>query len=204
MCARYIDQLPLACPQLGTWPTTQVRALTGSRIGDLLVCRLALNPLRHTSQGLILIFIYYKCYPKLTITKYEKDSKFIPNLTPQVQTIILHENVRSLLYNFIFLKTSFIFREREREEERETWMCERNVNWLPLPCPQMGTWLAPQACAPTGNRPSDLLVRRPALNPLSHTSHGRSVLCILKTQEINMAYHLELYMLLITSKQCSK
>ena len=35
---------PLAHPLLGTWPTTQVCALTGNRTGDPLVCRLALNP----------------------------------------------------------------------------------------------------------------------------------------------------------------
>ena len=27
-CKRYIDRLPLACPQLGTWPATQACALT--------------------------------------------------------------------------------------------------------------------------------------------------------------------------------
>ena len=43
--------LPLTCPQLGTWPTTQACALSGNRTGDLLVCRLTLNPLSHTSQG---------------------------------------------------------------------------------------------------------------------------------------------------------
>ena len=35
---------------MGTWPTTQARALTGNRTCDLLVCRLALNPLSCTSQ----------------------------------------------------------------------------------------------------------------------------------------------------------
>ena len=32
--------LPLAHPQLGTWPKTHTCALTGNRIGDHLVCRL--------------------------------------------------------------------------------------------------------------------------------------------------------------------
>ena len=47
------DRLPLACPLLGTWPTTQACALTGNGdcTSDLSVCRLALNPLSHTSQG---------------------------------------------------------------------------------------------------------------------------------------------------------
>ena len=38
--------------------------------------------------------------------------------------------------------------------------------------PKWGTWPATQACAPTENRISDLLVHRPALNPMSHTSQG--------------------------------
>ena len=45
MCKRNIDQVPLACPKLGTWPTTQAYALTGNRTSDPLVRRLALNPL---------------------------------------------------------------------------------------------------------------------------------------------------------------
>ena len=42
-------------PQLGTWPATQACALTGNQTSDLLVRRLTLNPLGHTSQG----YIYY-------------------------------------------------------------------------------------------------------------------------------------------------
>ena len=53
MCKRYINWFPLEHPQLGTWPTTQACALTGNRTSDPLVCRLALNPLSHTSQGRI-------------------------------------------------------------------------------------------------------------------------------------------------------
>ena len=43
--------LPLACPLLGTWPATKACALIGNQTGDPLVCRPALNPLSHTSQG---------------------------------------------------------------------------------------------------------------------------------------------------------
>ena len=46
--------LPLAHLLLGTWPTTQACALTGSRTGNPLVHRLALSPLSHTSQGYFL------------------------------------------------------------------------------------------------------------------------------------------------------
>ena len=50
---------------------------------------------------------------------------------------------------------------------------ERNINvWLPLACPQLGTWPATQACVPTANQTGNPLVLRPALNPLSYTSQG--------------------------------
>ena len=56
-----------------------------------------------------------------------------------------------------------------REKERE-----RNINvWLPLPCPLLGTWLAIQASALTGNRTTDPLVFRPVLNLLSYTIQGQ-------------------------------
>ena len=44
--------------------------------------------------------------------------------------------------------------------------------WLPLTCPQVGTWSAAQAYALTRNRTSGPLVLRLALNPVSHTSQG--------------------------------
>ena len=74
-----------------------------------------------------------------------------------------------------FKKRSFIHflnlpleRGEGREKERE-----RNINvWLPLACPLLGTWLATQACALSGNQTWDLSGPRPALYQLSHTSHG--------------------------------
>ena len=48
---RNIHQLPLACPQPGTWPKTQRCALTRNQISDLSIHRPALNPLNHTSRG---------------------------------------------------------------------------------------------------------------------------------------------------------
>ena len=64
----------------------------------------------------------------------------------------------------------YLFLEREEGREKER---ERNINvWLPLACSLLGTWPAIQVCALTGNQTSDLLVHRPGLNPLSHTSQG--------------------------------
>ena len=53
-CERNInnmEQWPLTGPQRGTWPTTQAHALMGNQTGNLSVCRPALSPLSHTSQG---------------------------------------------------------------------------------------------------------------------------------------------------------
>ena len=62
----------------------------------------------------------------------------------------------------------FIFRGEGRE---------RNINvWFPLACPLPGTWPATQACALTGNRTSNPLVHRPALNPLSYTSRADDII----------------------------
>ena len=44
--------MPLAHPQVGTWPTTQACALTGNRTCGLSVHRSAFNPLSHTSQDI--------------------------------------------------------------------------------------------------------------------------------------------------------
>ena len=49
-------------------------------------------------------------------------------------------------------------------------MCE--IHQLVASHPQLGPWPTTQACALTRNQTSDLLVHRPALNPLSHTSQG--------------------------------
>ena len=65
---------------------------------------------------------------------------------------------------FIYL---FIYREREREGERDGYKHQCVVAFY---MPQLGTWPTSQAFALTGNRTSDPLVRRLALNPLSHTS----------------------------------
>ena len=51
-------------------------------------------------------------------------------------------------------------------------MCERNIDWLPLTCPQLGTWPATQACPLTGNETGNLLVHKLALKPLSYTSQA--------------------------------
>ena len=54
---------------------------------------------------------------------------------------------------------------------------EKNINvWLPLAHSLLGTWPATQACALTGNQTGDPFVHRPALNPLSHTNQGLTLI----------------------------
>ena len=65
-----------------------------------------------------------------------------------------------------------------RKRGRETLTGERNIDWLPLVCPHLGTWPATQARALTGNCTTNLSVCRPALSPPSHTSQG--LVCILE------------------------
>ena len=47
--------LPLVCPLLGTWPTTQTCAPTGNPMDNPLVHRLVLNPLSPMRQGSLFI-----------------------------------------------------------------------------------------------------------------------------------------------------
>ena len=73
-------------------------------------------------------------------------------------------------YLFVYFKDFYLFAFKERKGRRKR---ERNINvWLLLACLPLGTWLATQACALTGNQTSNPLVRRPALNPLNYTSQG--------------------------------
>ena len=79
-----------------------------------------------------------------------------PKVYPQNQSL-------KLFFKRFYL---FIFREGKGGRKRE-----RNISkWLPQVHPLLGTWPTTQACALTGNQTSDPLVRRLALNPLSHTS----------------------------------
>ena len=73
MCERYINQLPLTRPQLGTWSATQARALTGDQNGSLLVRRPALNSLSHTIQGGMRTFVFFfKSSPKDMIIDFRE------------------------------------------------------------------------------------------------------------------------------------
>ncbi|KAF6104435.1 hypothetical protein HJG60_011365 [Phyllostomus discolor] len=72
-----------------------------------------------------------------------------------------------------YLKILFIYFQREGEggkkRRKETSMCERNFDGLPLACPHLGAWPATQACALTGNRTSN---RQPFCSQASTQSTG--------------------------------
>ena len=75
---------------------------------------------------------------------------------------------------FFFFLRFYLSLKRGEGKEKER---EKNIRvWLPLLCSSPGARLATQMCALTGNWTNDPLVRRPALNPLSHTNQGRSAL----------------------------
>ena len=74
MCKRYVDPLPLECPQLETWPATQTCAPTGNQTSDL--CRLALSPLSHTSQG-SLVNLNQNSKLKNHCAQYNKNATYV-------------------------------------------------------------------------------------------------------------------------------
>ena len=61
----------LSCaPYWGTWPAAHTCALTGNQTSHLLVCRLPLSPLNHTSQGDCEDFycVFCRRYPSLVFS----------------------------------------------------------------------------------------------------------------------------------------
>ena len=93
----------------------------------------------------------------------------------QVQSTVL--NVLSFFFKILFIVAQWVGclltkgkvtslipgqtnGKRGRKRGRETSMCKRNINLLPLARPQLGTWPTTQACALTGNRTSGLSVCR--------------------------------------------
>ena len=78
--------------------------------------------------------------------------------------IILGFKYSSLKRFYLFILDTGGRKEKERD---------RNINvWLPPTCPLLETCSTTQSCALSGNQTGDPLVDRPALNPLSHSSHG--------------------------------
>ena len=118
--------------------------------------------------------------PSPSLNRYCMFPKFLgrvitPAVADRLEATALDSAVLflSLLYFTLIFKKDFIYFEREdkggRKRGRETAICGCLSH-----APHWGTWPTTQACALTGNGTSDPFVRRPALNPLSHTSQGYS------------------------------
>ena len=89
------------------------------------------------------------------------NTHFLPRVPPNAsQTIFqlptlfsIYPPISTICTLFFFLK-DFIYLFLERGERRKNER-HRNINvWLPLACPQLGTWPATQACALTRNQTS--------------------------------------------------
>ena len=80
-----------------------------------------------------------------------------------------------ILFSFFkYFIDLFSQREGRRKKQREKNMCVREKRWSVAfrTTPQPGIWPATQACAPTGNQTSDLLLCMMMPNLLSHASQG--------------------------------
>ena len=88
------------------------------------------------------------------------------------QHIAAHSFFFKLFFDTILKKFIYLFLERGEEREREGEKHQCAVASCVPPPPPLGTWPATQACALTGNQTGDPLVRRLALNQLSHTSQS--------------------------------
>ena len=91
MYKRNINWLPLAHPQLRSRPTVQACALTGNWTGDLSVCRMTPNPLKHTHQGTFKVLSSFK-------TRNHKTKKLWRNKSKRLR-----------IWNYIFHLGPFIF-----------------------------------------------------------------------------------------------
>ena len=125
------------------------------------------RPRKATTHSLLLFF------PSLKIIK-----SFLKKVFKELNVYGYRSWVLAKIYQIFFFKILFLERGKEgREGGRETSMCQRNIHWLPLAPPQLGTWPATQACALNSNRTGDLLVYNMTPIPLSHTSQLYFLIC---------------------------
>ena len=85
--------LHLVCSLLGTQPTTQACALTRNRTGDPFLCRPALNPLSHSSQGPNAPFL------KQQLTNFYHCALLLPVLDLNINGIIQYYFVSGFLHS---------------------------------------------------------------------------------------------------------
>ena len=126
------------------------------------------------SQKLILWQTFGVSFQSTFKKKFEESSE-IKRLTH----ILTNLNIFIIFKHFIYL---FLERGKGgREKERNIDMQEIHRS-VASHTPPTGTQPTTQACAPTGNWTCNLPVRRPALNPLRHTSQATNLNLRLKKQ----------------------
>ena len=116
------------------------------------------------------------------------------------ETLICYSTYLCFHWFFLFKKNYFRFylllveEKGGRKRSRETLMCESYIQLVASHKPPVwGTWPATQACALTGNWTSNILVHRPALDPLCHTAvadEGFLMLILRKYWSKNSSDHL--------------
>ena len=79
---------------------------------------------------------------------------------------------RTFLSLYFLKDLVYLFLEGKGGRKGEKHQCVVASHVRPL----LGTWPTTQACALVGNQTGDPLLHRPALNPLSNTSEGRTFL----------------------------
>ena len=89
----------------------------------------------------------------------------IRNYFPRLQNTNHYIYIHTYIYIIFKIFYLFIFRERGRAGEREG---EKHQCVVAFCMPQLGTWPTTQACALTGNRTGDPLVRRLAQSTEPH------------------------------------
>ena len=105
---------------------------------------------------LVLIYIYVYIFFSCLLNH----SSIVPSFRKLLKIVMASQNGMRIFFLRFYL---FIFRGEGKEKEKE-----RNISvWLTLVHLLLGTWLATQACALTGNQTGDSLVCKPALNPLT-------------------------------------
>ena len=110
------------------------------------------------------------CNQKIIIIKQNfKTFTILPQQDDFLSKMFRNKTTKS----FYFFKILFIYFQREGKEG-ENGGRETSVCGCPSHPPPLGTWPATHACALTGNQTKDPLVCRVALNPLSHTSQGKT------------------------------
>ena len=71
--------LPLVDPQVGTWPTAQTYTVTRSQTSNLMICKLTLSPLSHTSQSNSILFLLL-LIPRAVFLAFNFDSQALEAL----------------------------------------------------------------------------------------------------------------------------